>query len=149
MAYASWGYVADYLTFEEAAEICVDAAKRLQERFSSWEEYQANYLLGNDFDYCTTEHFEENHNYILERFESLKNLESKPFNLDFNTELKLEDMKESQVSAGMAKEERWKFCIPVALLAVWLGWLLIPKRMFKSRVKKADSKLKADNFGAN
>ncbi len=149
VGYASWGYVAGYLTFEEAAEICVEAAQRLQEKFSSWEEYQKNFLLGSDFNSCTTISYKENHTYIEEQFENLKNSEYEFFDIDFNAELNVSDMNEKYIGVGMAKEERWKYCIPVALLVVWLGWMLIPSKLFKEMVKKSDNKLKSENFGAN
>lgn len=45
---AQWGYIADYITIEEAQALIEPAAKRLKENFSSWEEVQNNWLDG----YC-------------------------------------------------------------------------------------------------
>lgn len=45
---AQWGYIADYLTLEEAQGMMEPAIKKVKENFSSWEEVQNNWLDG----YC-------------------------------------------------------------------------------------------------
>ncbi|MDR3315867.1 MAG: DUF1266 domain-containing protein, partial [Coriobacteriales bacterium] len=43
---AAQGYLADYLSYEEAIDCCTKAGKRLQELFGSWDEMFANYMQG-------------------------------------------------------------------------------------------------------
>jgi len=149
MSYAAWGYVADYLTFEEAADICVEAARELQEKFGSWEEYRNNYILGQDFLYCENpEYYDSEHQYLVTRFETVENLASKPYSIDFYTELNLEEMKESQVSAKMRENKRFIIAAIFALLIETAGFLIIPKFIFNKKLNKADEELKSEKFSA-
>lgn len=43
---AQWGFLAGFITIEEAQAIIEPAAKKLQKRFTSWEEVQMNWLDG-------------------------------------------------------------------------------------------------------
>lgn len=43
---AQWGYVAGYLTYEEALELVEPAARMAAETFSDWDEFYLNYLDG-------------------------------------------------------------------------------------------------------
>lgn len=43
------GYVEDYLKKEEAWEYKIEAARQLQERYSSWADYYIAYSLGSKF----------------------------------------------------------------------------------------------------
>ena len=43
---AQWGYMAGYLTYEEALELARPAAELASATFSSWEEFYENYLEG-------------------------------------------------------------------------------------------------------
>lgn len=45
---AQWGYIADYLTLEEAQAVMEPAIKKIKKNFTSWEEVQNNWLDG----YC-------------------------------------------------------------------------------------------------
>ncbi len=45
---AQWGYIADYLTLEEAQAVMEPAIKKCRDNFSSWDEVQNNWLDG----YC-------------------------------------------------------------------------------------------------
>lgn len=44
-----WGYLAGYFTEEEAWARIIPVASKLQERFDSWEDLGANYLIGREF----------------------------------------------------------------------------------------------------
>jgi hypothetical protein len=44
-----WGYVAGYVTEEQAWQHIMGAAHRLQNKFESWEDLGTNYLLGREF----------------------------------------------------------------------------------------------------
>lgn len=44
---AQWGYIAGYLTYDEAVEAVKPAAKKLQENFNTWEEAYDNYVDGH------------------------------------------------------------------------------------------------------
>jgi hypothetical protein len=44
-----WGYQCGYITEDEAWDLIMPVAKKLQATFSSWEELGANYLLGREF----------------------------------------------------------------------------------------------------
>jgi hypothetical protein len=41
-----WGYMAGYLTYDEAATIAVQEARKTQEIFSSWDDMARNYMIG-------------------------------------------------------------------------------------------------------
>lgn len=43
---AGWGFVAGYITYEEAIKYSVDACRMLQEHFTSWDDMMENYFLG-------------------------------------------------------------------------------------------------------
>lgn len=43
---AQWGYVADYLSLEEAQAVIEPAAVKLKSRFSSWDDVQMNWMDG-------------------------------------------------------------------------------------------------------
>ncbi|WML33588.1 DUF1266 domain-containing protein [Clostridium sp. OS1-26] len=43
---AGWGFLAEYITYEEAIEISVQACKLLQENYSSWDDMMESYFLG-------------------------------------------------------------------------------------------------------
>ncbi|WP_322609841.1 DUF1266 domain-containing protein [Pontiella agarivorans] len=46
---ARWGVLCGYLQEEEAWNWIMEAAQQLQQRYSSWEEFATNYLLGREF----------------------------------------------------------------------------------------------------
>lgn len=43
---AGWGFLAQYITYEEAIELSVQACKLLQENYSSWDDMMESYFLG-------------------------------------------------------------------------------------------------------
>jgi len=43
---AGWGFLARYITYEEAIKISVDACKILQRNYSSWDDMMESYFLG-------------------------------------------------------------------------------------------------------
>lgn len=43
---AGWGFLAKYITYEEAIEISVYACKLIQENYSSWDDMMESYFLG-------------------------------------------------------------------------------------------------------
>lgn len=52
-----WGYLAEYLTEDEAYTMMKPFAKQLQEQFDSWDEMSENYMLGRGYwNYDETDH---------------------------------------------------------------------------------------------
>jgi hypothetical protein len=49
IALCRWGYLAGYMSFAEAWDHIMPAARRLQEAFTSWERLQNDYLIGREF----------------------------------------------------------------------------------------------------
>jgi hypothetical protein len=49
IALCRWGYLAGYLSEQEAWDHIMPAALRLQEMFGSWQELQSDYLIGREF----------------------------------------------------------------------------------------------------
>jgi hypothetical protein len=49
IALCRWGYIAGYMSFAEAWDYIMPAARRLQETFTSWESLQNDYLIGREF----------------------------------------------------------------------------------------------------
>lgn len=43
---AGWGFLAKYISYEEAISICVDACKMLQSNYDSWDHMMESYFLG-------------------------------------------------------------------------------------------------------
>ena len=46
-----WGYLAGYLSQEEAWDLIMPAALRLQQTFDSWQDLQNNYLIGREYSF--------------------------------------------------------------------------------------------------
>lgn len=84
-------YVADYYTYEEALNGCLEVAKMLQEHFSSWEDMADSYLRGYQF--FSESYIEEEGSDAYKRnqvYEKLKAMENSPYQINWNTELKKE-----------------------------------------------------------
>ena len=84
-----FGYGAGYCTYEEAMDKCLEAAKKAQESFRSWEDFNQSYL--NGYAYWTGESLDDLDSSAGDRAEIIKTLHSQnngPFSVDWNMELK-------------------------------------------------------------
>lgn len=99
-------YNSDYLTYEEALNASLIAAKKLQENFNSWDDYMNNYFLG--YQYWSRDilenplenpplpedgmlNFNESGTAFRKKlYQWLKNEEDSVYNIPWNTELKKE-----------------------------------------------------------
>ncbi len=86
-----FGYAAGYCTYEEAMDKCLEAAKKAQESFGSWEEFNQSYLYG--YAYWMGEDLEDPASSAAERVDIVDTLSSQangPFSVDWNMELNKE-----------------------------------------------------------
>ncbi len=84
-----WGYMADYLSEEEAWEKIMSVARLLQERFDSWEDLGQNYLIGRKF--WSKEETEESGYLYEDAYLRLVDMPSSPWNkLPWDLDLKVE-----------------------------------------------------------
>ena len=86
-----FGYAAGYCTYEEAMDKCLEAAKKAQESFGSWEEFNQSYLYG--YAYWMGENLEDPESSAAERVGIVDTLNSQangPFSVDWNMELNKE-----------------------------------------------------------
>lgn len=84
----SFGYVSGYCTYEEAMDKILEAAKKSQELFDSWEDFNKSYFYG--FSYWSEESLDDPGSSAAERAELINSLESQangPFSTDWNMEL--------------------------------------------------------------
>lgn len=83
-----FGYAAGYCTYEEAMDKMMEAAKKAQELYDSWEDFNKSYLYG--YSYWAEESLEDSGTSAGERAELVRSMESQadgPFSLDWNMEL--------------------------------------------------------------
>jgi hypothetical protein len=74
-----WGYLAGYITEEEAWGKILPAAKMLQKKFDSWEDLGQNYLIGRKFwSYTQTK---EGGQLYDDAFQRLLDMRSSPWNI--------------------------------------------------------------------
>lgn len=90
---AQWGYIADYLTLEEAQAVMEPAVKKCRNNFRSWDEVQNNWLDG----YClfaTIDRKAANTDYTVRKnlYEELKG-EQKKGNLLYDDQLFSQEIK--------------------------------------------------------
>lgn len=86
-----FGYAAGYCTYEEAMDKTLEAAKKAQELFGSWKDFNRSYLYG--YSYWAEESLDDPTSSAAERAALLDSMESKadgPFSVDWNMELKKE-----------------------------------------------------------
>ncbi len=84
----SFGYAAGYCTYEEAMDKSLEAAKKAQEAFPSWGDFNQSYL--NGYAFWTGEALSDPDSSAAERVEIINTLESQvngPFSVDWNMEL--------------------------------------------------------------
>lgn len=85
---AGWCYVAGFYTLDESLEIQLECAKLMQENFESWDDMMNNYLLGFQFWSCESPDDEYGNTAKRRKiYNSLKNVSTSPYKLDFNMEL--------------------------------------------------------------
>lgn len=81
-------YVAGYYTLEESLDLALPIGQKLQETFSSWEEFARSYLWGyqfwNEDDGSDPESATAKRRAV---YEEIKALPESPYNLDWNLEL--------------------------------------------------------------
>ena len=86
-----FGYAAGYCTYEEAMDKCLEAAKKAQESFGSWDDFNQSYLYG--YAYWTGENLQDTESSAAERAGIIENLKSQtggPFSVDWSMELNKE-----------------------------------------------------------
>lgn len=86
-----FGYAAGYCTYEEAMDKMLEAAKKSQELFDSWEDFNKSYLYG--YSYWAEESLDDSGSSAAGRAELVSSMESQvngPFAIDWNMELKKE-----------------------------------------------------------
>lgn len=86
-----FGYAAGYCTYEEAMDKILAAARKAQELFASWEDFNQSYLYG--YSYWSEESLADAGSSAAERAELINTMESQaggPFAVDWNIELKKE-----------------------------------------------------------
>lgn len=84
----SFGYVSGYCTYEEAMDKILEAAKKSQELFDSWEDFNKSYFYG--FSYWSEESLDDPGSSAADRAKVINSLESQangPFSTDWNMEL--------------------------------------------------------------
>ena len=85
---ASCGYLADYLSYDETVGYCVQAGKRLQELFYSWDTMFHHYMQG--YIYWSGDDVEDKESEAYQRIEIYKWLKSQPkspYKIDWFTKL--------------------------------------------------------------
>ncbi|MDE6167613.1 MAG: DUF1266 domain-containing protein, partial [Acetatifactor sp.] len=86
-----FGYAAGYCTYEEAMDKILEAAKKSQTLFDSWEDFNKSYLYG--YSYWAEESLDDSESSAAERaalISSMESLAAGPFAADWNMELKKE-----------------------------------------------------------
>lgn len=84
----SFGYAAGNCTYEEAMDKSLEAAKKAQEAFPSWGDFNQSYL--DSYAFWTGEAWSDPDSSAAERVEIINTLESQvngPFSVDWNMEL--------------------------------------------------------------
>ncbi|SUA51280.1 Protein of uncharacterised function (DUF1266) [Paenibacillus thiaminolyticus] len=87
---ASWSYIAGYIPYEHAVELSIEAAEKMRERFSSWEELLGNYLLG--YQYWSEESLSDPNSNLVRRqkiYADLLKSSDNPYSIDWNTPLSM------------------------------------------------------------
>ena len=75
-------YLADYYTEEEALDQALETAKKIQETFSSWDEFVEDYLEGYE------ERSGDTSGERREIYENLKDSQWNPYEIEWNLKLK-------------------------------------------------------------
>lgn len=86
-----FGYAAGYCTYEEAMDKTLEAAKKAQELYGSWKDFNMSYLYG--YSYWAEESLSDPASSAAERAALVKSMEAQagsPFAKDWNIELKRE-----------------------------------------------------------
>ncbi|NRT29264.1 hypothetical protein B0I68_002869 [Clostridium beijerinckii] len=85
---AGWGFLAQYITYEEAIQISVDACEILQASYTSWDDMMESYFLGLWYwceDYTTTQN-------RMGWYESSKKNSESIYNIPWDTVLNPNDV---------------------------------------------------------
>lgn len=88
---SSYGYLCDWLSWEESLDWCLKAALRLQSIFTSWDDFISNYLAG--FCFWAGEELSDENSEAHERmqvYNHYKKLRTNPWQIDWNYPLKKE-----------------------------------------------------------
>lgn len=83
---ASWSYIAGHLSYERAVELSIDAMKKMQEHFTSWEDLIDNYLLG--YQYWSEDSPSDADSTLVRRqkiYDDLVKSSDNPYSVDWNT----------------------------------------------------------------
>ncbi len=87
----SFGYASGYCTYEESMDKILEAAKKSQELFDSWEDFNKSYLYG--YSYWSEESLDTPGSSAAERAELVRSMEAQangPFSIDWNMTLEKE-----------------------------------------------------------
>ena len=88
MSLMGWGYLAGYYTYEEAMDISLETAQRIQRTFDSWDDFFNSYFFG--YSYWSEEALDDTASQAYARHELYGQLRSDPtgvFRVDWNTAL--------------------------------------------------------------
>lgn len=85
---AGWGFLAKYITYEEAIEVSVDACKILQKNYNSWDDMMESYFCG--LYYWSNDIYQLNNRKSI--YESSKKNEDSIYNIPWDTVLDPKDV---------------------------------------------------------
>ncbi len=85
---AGWGFLAEYITYEEAVQISIGACKILQNSYSSWDDMMESYFLG--LWYWNNDHLKTQNRIKL--YEHSKKYKDSIYNISWNTVLNPQDI---------------------------------------------------------
>lgn len=91
MSMLGWGYLAEYLTYEEAMDKSLELAQIIQPKFESWNDYNESYFYG--YSYWSGNSREDTSSNAYQRYqiyEEIKEDENNIYTIDFKSELQKE-----------------------------------------------------------
>lgn len=150
---AGWGYVAGYLTFEESAQISVDACAKIQQEFQSWEDYEKCFTFDSMYLYSNTvSEMETERAYTQDRFEELRSSKGKLYDIPFNTPLKLSEMRTADIKfSGDHQDMGTRLGVSLAVLAfcVLITFGILYPILYAIMGKVLAKKVETDTFQPN
>ena len=91
IVYCADGYISDYISYEDALDWCLKAGKRLQEKYSSWDEFMESFILGCSWREEEPLDDENTYAYMCQHvYAFYKNRNDNPWAIDWDTSLKKE-----------------------------------------------------------
>jgi hypothetical protein len=85
---AALGYLCNYLTWENALDRCLEAGRKLQTLYGSWDEFVDCYLLGHCYWAGENPDDEDGEGFMRRQiYDYYKKLKSNPWQIPWNLEL--------------------------------------------------------------